>query len=135
MTTISHFQGSPSNLINRLPNELLAAIREVFPPSDLVYQVRFYQVSERTAAFYDSDDEFWLRLCRLNGLGSLCHEVPGYMDWKRVALECERHTRTCEHPGCGAARLSENGELPVDQLILFVYLRLVCQCRKCRKYL
>lgn len=98
------------NFMDRLPNELIAVIREMYPPTDLVFHVRFYQVSERTAGCYDADDQFWFKLCRVNGLGSMQSETPEFMDWKQVAFDCEKHARTCLHPGCGIFRLSENGE-------------------------
>lgn len=104
--------------MDRLPNELLAEIREVFPLSDLIFHVRFYQVSERAAMFYHSDDKFWFQLCRINGLGCFHDEHPDSLDWQQVAFDCERHARTCQHPGCGAMRLSENG----------MYLRPYCLC-------
>ena len=99
----------PSNLMDRLPNELLADIREVYPTTDLVFHVRFYEVSGRTAALIDSDHNFWSRLCHANGLGRLSHETSAELDWKQIAFDCERHARTCRHPGCGTARLTENG--------------------------
>lgn len=67
MTTLSNCMLSPSNLMDRIPNELLAEIREVSPLSDLIFQVRVYQVFERAATFYHSEDKFWFQLCRING--------------------------------------------------------------------
>lgn len=98
MAALSTVAESSVCLIDRLPNELLALIRGVYPASDLIYQVRFCQVSERTAAFSSSNDDFWWQLCRANGLGSLHNEDR--VDWKQVAFDCERHARVCEHPGC-----------------------------------
>ena len=76
---------------------------------DLVFHVRFYLVSQRTAEFYD-DGSFWYRLCRMNGLGCLASENFDAVNWMSMAFECEEHVRTCTHPACGSQRLAENRE-------------------------
>lgn len=97
--------------MDRIPNELPAEIREVFPLSDLIFQVLFYRVFERAATFITQRTNSGFDSDVLMGWAF-------FPDWQQVVFGCERHARTCQHPGYGVARLSENG----------AYLGLYCSC-------
>ena len=102
--------------LDRLPTELLQTIKFNIDDDDLVSHVHFYNLNDRIGALYDHafDDPnsvFWYTICRHIGLGCLpddIHEL-GDVDWKDIAFKCVAHADVCTHPGCGVARLRENG--------------------------
>lgn len=107
------------SVLDRLPNELLALIRDSFYKYDLVGHINLYRLTPRTASLYPAaDDPFWEKLCYMNGLGRLPiweddeddDGEPEPLDWFRIAFECGCHALTCTHSACGRARLEENGE-------------------------
>lgn len=103
---------SPTNLLERLPNELLAMIKDDIG-DDLLGNVCFYQLSRdlpRLAALYEDDEPPWELLCRMNGIGILERDEDLGVDYRMIALETAEHALACTHPGCGVARLEDNGE-------------------------
>lgn len=103
---------NPDSLLDRIPNELLGMIKKCYDDDDLVGHVNFFQLTARTAAFYPNPGPLWEKLCRVNGLGRLPgREVETQtIDWFYIARECAAHAVECKHPGCGTARMTENGK-------------------------
>lgn len=94
------------------PNELLHAVKDMIDPHDLLSNVCYFDLCDRTAACFDGENtSFWLRMCRANGLGKRNKDAESpsaFRSWKNVALQCARHAWVCDHPACGRARLEEN---------------------------
>lgn len=99
---------APKNLIDRLPNELLAMIKADYDEYDIQAHVHYYQVSPRTAAFYDDGDEFWQQLCFMNALGYVHDDEENSASWKDIAFEVVKHADNCWFRYCGTEQLEYN---------------------------
>ena len=102
------------NLLDNFPVELLLRVRVHTPENDLRSLVCFSMADDRTSlrlAQSPSEEDFWLRSCRLVGLSCVPDDIDadGRISWVEIALDCIEKDGFCEQPECGNHLLQANG--------------------------
>ncbi|GBE87400.1 hypothetical protein BKA93DRAFT_753989 [Sparassis latifolia] len=99
------------DFLDVFPNELLLMIKARIAETDLRTHVCFYNSSTRIAGMYGNvweQEEYWKKLCWLNGLGLLPGESCKSVSWKQIAFECVEDDGFCDLPDCGGNALVKN---------------------------